>query len=427
MTKTFTLYPGIKRLDDIPTLHKGCGRPTDHIRLCYVNPLTEVYHIPEYHSDSDVTVYPVPISMLLNSGTWDKTQRLWLPDDVVDATRRNQNIVVFDGSGESTDILGSVTSGRVSDFLERCGLEDHTYNTIVNTCVFYELPPKNVIVTTGHDISDYDNDYFTWCNMNMVEAVLNPGPPEFIRARLSQIKRGYQPRYNIISYNGRARGHKVLLIKGLHDRGITQNNLISCDGIQGSGSDVIESQLGMPWRTGDISDAQPMMLRNHPDHELDTWQAWHTHYQYYYAPETQREMLDSAVCLSTETWGHDVPLALGRFHHVSEKTYRAIVSGMPFVSWSQNLTLRRLDSQGYETFSQSWSEHYDTLSDPDLKTSAVLDICEMIAGWQPHDIQDLLRNTWQICEHNYHNYANRWHSGAHAKNLHDLLDTWEPM
>ena len=427
MTHTFSLYPGIKRLDDIPTLKHGCGKPTDHIRLCYVNALSEVYHIPEYDPDSDVTVYPVPVSMLVDSGTWDNTQRFWIPPEVVTAIKNNSTVIVFDGSGESTDILGSVTSGRVSEFLKLCGLEDHTYNTIVNTCVYYELPRNNVIVTTGHDVSDRTDQHFVWCTMNMVEAVLNPGSPELFRQRQSQIKRGVIPRYPIISYNGRARAHKVKLMSGLDHRGIRKNNLISCDSIQGPDSQALSDLLGLPWRTSDIRDAQPPSQRNSLGHELTTWQAWHTHYLYYYSPQSQSEFLESAVCLSTETWGHDVPLALGRFHHVSEKTYRAIVWAMPFVSWSQNLTLARLHSQGYETFSDVWSEDYDTEPDPDIKTDIILDITEMITNLSDSDLSDLLTTTWRQCEHNYHNYSERWHSGAHAQNFLSVLEAWPDL
>ncbi len=99
MTTKFRLYPGITHLDDIPTLSDGCGRPTDHIRLCYVNPLTQVYGIPDWDSDADVTIYPVPISMLTQRGTWHNRCRLWLPSDVVTNIRESRTIVVFDGSG----------------------------------------------------------------------------------------------------------------------------------------------------------------------------------------------------------------------------------------------------------------------------------------------------------------------------------------
>ena len=424
MTRTFTLYPGIKWLTDIPTLI-GCAEPTDHIRLCYVNPLTEVYGIPEYSPDSDVTIYPVPVSMMAPLGTWDNTQRFDIPTDVVKNCQNNRTIIVFDGSGESTDILGSVTSGRVSDFLESCGLEDHTYNTIVNTCVFYDLPPQNVIVTTGHDCSNRTDPNFMWCNMNMVEAVLNPGRSEHIRHRQYLIN-NRKPKRRILSYNGRARGHKVILMQGLYHRNIVQDNLISCDGIQGSGALKVMSDLSMPWRQTQISDAQPPMHRNDvTTNKLTQSEAWNTHYNYYYHSQTLSEQLESAVCLSTETWGHDVPLALGRFHHVSEKTYRPIVSAMPFVSWSQNFTLERLHSQGYETFSEFWSEDYDVCSDPDIKTQKVLDIVTDICDMTDSDCQDLLIKSWRQCEHNYHNYLDRWHSQAHSKNLTDMLQTWE--
>lgn len=427
MTTKFRLYPGITHIDDIPTLHTGCGRPTDHIRLCYVNPLTQVYNIPEWDTDADVTIYPVPISMLTQRGTWHSELRLELPPDVVTQCRQNRSIVVFDGSGESTDILGSVATARVRDFLHRCGLEDHTYNTIVNTCQYYDLPPQNVIVTTGNDITEYSDPNFVWCNMNMVEAVLNPGAPELFRQRKSQIIRGIMPDNHIISYNGRARGHKIDLMRGLYHTQITKNNLISCDSVVGPDSSDIQTELGLPWRTSDIRDAQPPTVRNNPGSELTSEEAWHTHYLYYYSPESQRELLNSAVCLSTETWGHDVPLSQGRFHHVSEKTYRPIVSVMPFVSWSQNYTLARLHSQGYETFSGHWSEDYDTEPDPVKKTELVLDVCQLIASQSDSDIIELLRQTLPECEHNYWNYYQRWHSGAHTLNLWHTLMAWEPV
>lgn len=427
MTHTYSLYPGIVYLDDVPTTRTHCAIPSDHIRLCYVQPLTQVYDLPVYSGEHDITVYPIPFSLLTAPGEYNKYDRVNLPPEVVKDVKAGKTIVVFDGSGESTDILGSSFDSRVTEFMARHNLEDHTYNAIVNTCGHYELPPNSVIVTTGHSVDGEQDPHFTWCEMRMVEYVLNPANPEYIRQRLCQIDQKKPWRYPIISYNGRARGHKINLIKGLFSRNLVNKNLISCDSILTTDPDLEKQlpELGLPWRTADISDAQRPLNRNNLDHKLTELEAWSTHYNYYYSGQVQSEHLQSAVSLTTETWGHDVGLARNRFHHISEKSMRPLLMGMPFISWSQNYTLQYLQQCGYETYHGWWSEAYDKIPDPQEKTRLVLDTVAYITQLTESDITEMVWEQREVIEHNITWYNKLWTERYQARNLKKILSTWE--
>lgn len=427
MTHTYSLYPGIVHLDDVSSVRTPCAIPSDHIRLCYVQPLTQVYDLPEYTGEHDITVYPIPLSLLTAPGEYTKHDRLNIPTEVINDCRAGKTIVLFDVSSESVDILGSSFDSRVTEFMNRHNLEDNTYNAIVNTCTHYKLPPNSVIVATGHRVDGEPDPHFTWCEMRMVEYVLNPANPEYVRQRLTLIDQKKPWRYPIISYNGRARGHKIELIKGLYLKKLRNKNLISCDSVLTTDPELAQELLALelPWRNSDISDAQRPLNRNDHEHKLDQSEAWSTHYNYYYSGHVQAEHLQSAVSLATETWGHDVGLALGRFHHISEKSMRPLLMGMPFISWSQNYTLKYLRQCGYETYGNWWNEDYDEITDPREKTRAVLEIADYISNLKESDLIEMVWEQREIIEHNMMWYNKLWTQRYQARNLKKILDDWE--
>jgi hypothetical protein len=69
------------------------------------------------------------------------------------------------------------------------------------------------------------------------------------------------------------------------------------------------------------------------------------------------ESADSLLYLVTET------VATGRRHHLTEKTFKPIALGMPFVIVGTQGSLSILRSYGFRTFEGIWDESYDSAED----------------------------------------------------------------
>ena len=77
------------------------------------------------------------------------------------------------------------------------------------------------------------------------------------------------------------------------------------------------------------------------------------------------EAADSLLYLVTET------VATGRRHHITEKTFKPIAMGMPFVLVATQGSLEYLRSYGFKTFGHIWDEGYDTIADDSQRIKEV--------------------------------------------------------
>jgi hypothetical protein len=101
--------------------------------------------------------------------------------------------------------------------------------------------------------------------------------------------------------------------------------------------------------------------------------------------------LDSLVYLVTET------LFYGRRSHLTEKTFKPICLGMPFILAGPRGSLEYLRSYGFKTFSSIWDESYDLLPDNE-RLSAIADLVKYLGTL---DQQKLQQDLAPIVEHNY--------------------------
>ena len=84
---------------------------------------------------------------------------------------------------------------------------------------------------------------------------------------------------------------------------------------------------------------------------------------------------------------------------VSEKTWRPIALQMPFIIVGQPYALRRLRDIGYRTFHSIWDESYDTITDPNERMNAIVNlVLELNSRTDFRDMIDSCRN---IVEHNF--------------------------
>ena len=108
---------------------------------------------------------------------------------------------------------------------------------------------------------------------------------------------------------------------------------------------------------------------------------------------------DSLLYLVTET------VATGRRHHLTEKTFKPIAMGMPFVIVGTKGSLAYLRSYGFKTFEGIWDESYDHAEDHDRIAS----IAGLLHGLDQRSIQDkqeLFKLSQPIIEHNWNHFYN---------------------
>lgn len=109
------------------------------------------------------------------------------------------------------------------------------------------------------------------------------------------------------------------------------------------------------------------------------------------------ECAESLLYLVTET------VATGRRHHITEKTFKPIAMGMPFIIVGTRGSLEYLRSYGFRTFEGIWDESYDQAPDED-RISRIASLLRSLNELSPAGKQDLFDMAKPIIEHNWNHF-----------------------
>lgn len=107
------------------------------------------------------------------------------------------------------------------------------------------------------------------------------------------------------------------------------------------------------------------------------------------------EVHDSLVYVSTET------VLFGKRLYLTEKTFKPIALGMPFVLLSTAGSLEYLRSYGFQSFGHIWSEDYDYETDDLARHEAVARVLKDIDTLTITDKKQLWRHCLPIIKHNW--------------------------
>ena len=113
------------------------------------------------------------------------------------------------------------------------------------------------------------------------------------------------------------------------------------------------------------------------------------------------ESAESLLYLVTET------VATGRRHHLTEKTFKPIALGMPFVIVGTRGSLEYLRSYGFRTFEGIWDESYD-LEQDEVRIERIASLLRSLDELSPEAKQDLFDQAQQVIEHNWNHF---YHGG----------------
>jgi len=127
---------------------------------------------------------------------------------------------------------------------------------------------------------------------------------------------------------------------------------------------------------------------------------------------------ESLLYLVTET------VATGRRHHLTEKTFKPIAMGMPFVIVGTQGSLRYLRSYGFKTFGDLWDESYDDEPDDSRRIEKIAQVLKLLDGLEEHR-QDIFDSAQDIVKHNWNHFYGGGFEAILWQELQDMLNDLE--
>lgn len=131
------------------------------------------------------------------------------------------------------------------------------------------------------------------------------------------------------------------------------------------------------------------------------------------------------VSLITETLVSEGTLFL------SEKIWKPIIVGHPFLVYGNRHTLKYLKSLGYKTFDKWFDESYDEEPDEFKRAKLIVNEIEKYKNLSTEELIEIRKDMYQICLHNKMLFnkllAINWDHGKNLKLNKYLLDIWREL
>jgi CheY-like chemotaxis protein len=190
------------------------------------------------------------------------------------------------------------------------------------------------------------------------------------------------------------RKHRLEMLYHIFKLGMT-DNYISCPAVcPVENISIAEAAQPLLAQYPDIQDvfaAQqlPIMFEGETDHPMHS--CWLSLFD---------QAADSMLYLVTET------VANGRRHHITEKTFKPIAMGMPFVLVATQGSLKYLRSYGFKTFGSFWDESYDDIKDDNERIAAVARTLKQLEDLGPEYRNAIFHSASDIVKHNWNHFYN---------------------
>ena len=132
-----------------------------------------------------------------------------------------------------------------------------------------------------------------------------------------------------------------------------------------------------------------------------------------------KESAESLLYLVTET------VATGGRLHLTEKTFKPIALGMPFVIVGTKGSLEYLRSYGFRTFEGIWDESYDDAED-DVRIERIASLLRSLDELPTDAKQDLFEQCHEVIEHNWNHFYGGGFEAVLWTELNEMLNEIEP-
>jgi len=189
------------------------------------------------------------------------------------------------------------------------------------------------------------------------------------------------------------RDHRLKLLYYIFKNNLT-NNHISCPAVcPGENINVTDAVKKLESDYPDIVDVfesqdLPINFKNEQGHPMHS--CWLSLFN---------EAAESLLYLVTET------VADGRRLHLTEKTFKPIALGMPFIVVGTRGSLKYLRSYGFKTFGDIWDESYDD-ADDSVRIQKISDLLIELDRMTPIEKQQLFESAQEIIKYNWNHFYN---------------------
>ena len=186
------------------------------------------------------------------------------------------------------------------------------------------------------------------------------------------------------------RQHRLEMLYWIFRLGLTDNH-ISCPTIcPAENISIYDAVKALPFDDAEPvfrSAPLPMQFEGEADHPMHS--CWLSLFD---------QSADSLLYLVTET------VADGRRLHLTEKTFKPIALGMPFVLVATAGSLEYLRSYGFRTFGHLWDESYDTITDPHERIRSVASLLQTHDNLSPEQRFKLWQDCLPTIQHNWNHF-----------------------
>ena len=208
------------------------------------------------------------------------------------------------------------------------------------------------------------------------------------------------------------RQHRLEMLYYIFKHGMTRNH-VSCPAVcPAENISVLDAVMPLVTKYPDIktvfaNESLPINFTGETDHPMHS--CWLSLFD---------ESAESLLYLVTET------VATGRRHHLTEKTFKPIALGMPFVIVGTRGSLQYLRSYGFRTFEGIWDESYDDAED-DVRIERIASLLRSLDELPIDAKQELFESAHEVIEHNWNHFYNGGFEAVLWTELKDMLNDIE--
>ena len=113
----------------------------------------------------------------------------------------------------------------------------------------------------------------------------------------------------------------------------------------------------------------------------------------------------------------------GRRLHLTEKSFKPIALGMPFILTATAGSLSYLRSYGFKTFGEFWDESYDLEIDDFVRAEKVASVLKTLDDLSKQEKQELFQACWPVIEHNWNWFYKNGFESVLWQELNGMLDS----
>ena len=205
------------------------------------------------------------------------------------------------------------------------------------------------------------------------------------------------------------RQHRLEMLYHIFKNRMTHNHISCPDVCPAENISVLDAVAPLETKYPDIksvfaAESLPINFAGETDHPMHS--CWLSLFD---------QSAESLLYLVTET------VATGRRHHLTEKTFKPIALGMPFVIVGTRGSLEYLRSYGFRTFDGIWDESYD-LAEDDVRIERIASLLRNLDELSVAAKQELFEDAHEVIKHNWNHFYNGGFEAVLWSELKDMLN-----